>query len=283
MIKCPECGYSLNGDESKCPNCGYVLKREDGSPEGASKPEGVKPEQSSGNENLTPPPPPSNLNQPMPFKKPVPFTDSSLSFLDRFILTIKLVLFSPKEFFSEYDLKSDMGMAILFAICMGFINGIVGFIYQLVFRTSLYSMIASFGNIPVKDLHLQNTFFLFGGFMGIIFIPIGVVIGLFISGGIYHLILMLVNGAKNGFESTINVVAYSSAALIFGLIPFCGSTIGWIYQVVLNVIGLTEAHETTTGKALFAVLFPFLLCCLCIVLMYAVLFGAIGIAALSSH
>jgi len=45
MIKCPNCGFDLNGDETKCPNCGYVLK--------------------SGGE-MAPPPPQSNLDIPAP-------------------------------------------------------------------------------------------------------------------------------------------------------------------------------------------------------------------------
>ncbi len=273
MIKCPECGFSLNGDESKCPNCGYVLKKEEitGAPAG---------------EQL-PPPPVSPQQQPefhhQGGKKTIPFADSTLPFLDRFVSTIKLALFSPKEFFSGYDFKAQIGSGILFAMLMGFVSGVFTFIYNLVFRSSLYSMLAQWGNIPAKEIQMQNMFAVFGGFMGIILMPIMVVIGLFIMGGIYHLLLMIVNGAKNGFEATINVVAYTTAVMVFSVVPFCGGLIAWIYRIILNIMGLAEVHETSTGKASFAVLLPYLFCCLCFVIYVVAIVGIVGIAAAGNH
>ena len=234
-----------------------------------------------------PPPPvapeyiPSNV--PGVKKKTIPFADSSLPFFDRLFTTVKLALFSPKEFFTDYNFQEQIGSGILFAIIVGFVSGIFGFIYNLVFRGSLYSMLSKFGHIPAKELQLQGMFAVFGGFLGIVLIPIGVVIGLFIMGGIYHLLLMIVNGAKNGFESTINVVAYTSAAMLFAIIPFCGSLIGGIYRIVLNIVGLAEVHETGTGKASFAVLVPYLFCCLCIIIYVVAIVGIVGIAAAGSH
>ncbi len=274
MIKCPECGFSLTGDEKVCPQCGYVLKKE----EVAVQPEGVNP-----------PPPPetpeSGVTPPQPEagKKTIPFEDSSLPFFERFFKTIKLCLLSPSEFFGEYNFKTSIGLALLFAVIMGFIASFFNFVYQLIFRTSLMSMIAKFGDIPMNELHTQNAFFMAGGVMGLIFVPVAVIIGIFVMAGLYHLILMMMGGAKNGFESTFNVVAYSSAVNIFSVVPFCGGTIGGIYNIILNIIGLAKVHETSTGKSAFAVLAPIILCCLCVVVYFVFLFGVIGMAALGSR
>lgn len=272
MIKCPECGFSLNGDETKCPNCGYVLKTE---------------EVNSPVSN-TPPPPPITNEVPPPYipsggKKTIPFDDDSIPFFDRLFATVKLALFNPKEFFADYDFTAKIGSGILFAIIMGFVSGVFGFIYNLVFRSSLYGMLAQWGNIPLKQVQMQNMFAIFGGFIGIVLIPIAVVIGLFIMGGIYHLLLMMVNGAKNGFEATINVVAYTSAAMLFAIVPFCGGLIGWLYRIILNIIGLAEVHETSTGNASFAVLLPYIFCCLCFVVYMLAILGVVGIAAAGGH
>ena len=275
MIKCPECGFSLTGDEKVCPQCGYVLKKEEEIP---APPQGE-----------TPPAPPvtpqTNMPevQPQSNKKTIPFEDASLPFFERLFSTIKLCLFSPSVFFEEYNFKTSMGMGLLFAIILGFVASLFNFGYQLIFRTSLTQMIAKFGNVPMSELHTQNAFFMAGGFMGLVFVPIAVIIGVFIMAGIYHVLLMMVGGAKNGFESTFNVVAYSSAVNIFSVIPFCGGTIGWVYNIILNIIGLAKVHETSTGKSAFAVLLPFLLCCLCAVVYIGLIFGAIGLAAAGSH
>ena len=41
----------------------------------------------------------------------------------------------------------------------------------------------------------------------------------------------------------------------------CGGVIGFVWLVVIQIIGLGPAHETTPGRAAFAVLFPTVLCC----------------------
>ncbi len=273
MIKCPECGFSLNGNESACPNCGYVLRKDM-----EKQPEG---------HNVAPPSPsfqqPQTEDDPSSGKNPIPFADTSLPFLDRFFTTIKLALFSPGDFFSNYNFKSEIGSGILFVVLMGLISGTFGFVYNLVFRSSIYSILAQWGNIPAKELQMQSMFAVFGGFLGVILMPIAMVIGLFIMGGIYHLLLMIVKGAKNGFETTINVVAYTSAVMIFSIIPFCGGVVAWLYRIILNIIGLAKTHETTTGKAAFAVLLPYLFCCLCIIFYVVAILGVVGLAAAGSH
>ena len=67
---------------------------------------------------------------------------------------------------------------------------------------------------------------------------------------------MMVKGAKPGFEATFRVVAYGYSANIFMVIPFCGGILPLVWAVVLSIIGLREAHETTGGKAAFAVFLP---------------------------
>jgi hypothetical protein len=48
-----------------------------------------------------------------------------------------------------------------------------------------------------------------------------------------------------------------------------------VYQIVLNCIGLTQAHQTTTGKALMAIFLPLIICCgVCII--FGVLVGGFG-------
>ena len=103
--------------------------------------------------------------------------------------------------------------------------------------------------------------------------PVVVAIVLFVSAGIYHLVLMVVKGTNKGFEATLNVVAYSNVSGLAAVIPFVGGLIGWIYGIVLVVIGLTEAHKTDSWRAAIAVLTPLILCCLCCMLFVFVLGG----------
>src|SRR5207249_2028299 len=96
----------------------------------------------------------------------------------------------------------------------------------------------------------------------IILFPLAVVVGLFIGAAIIHLCLMIVGGAKQSFETTFRVLAFSQGSTgPLQMIPFCGGLIAAVWAVVLNCIGLARAHETETGRAVLAVFLPLIVCC----------------------
>lgn len=70
------------------------------------------------------------------------------------------------------------------------------------------------------------------------------------------MLLLLVRGAKNGFEATFRVVAYSQATRLWSTIPFIGSPIGWIWRAIVQIIGLKEAHEISYVRIVVAFLIP---------------------------
>jgi hypothetical protein len=59
------------------------------------------------------------------------------------------------------------------------------------------------------------------------------------------------------------------------VIPFCGGLVAGVWRIVLNCIGLARAHETDTGRAVFAVFLPLIVCCGGGILV-AIMFGALG-------
>ena len=96
--------------------------------------------------------------------------------------------------------------------------------------------------------------------------------------------LLLLGGARRPYETTLRVSAYASGATsVLGLIPLCGAFIGGIYAVVVAIIGLSRAHEISTGKAAAAVLLPIVLCCGLVLLFYgaiaAIVFGALVVGS----
>ena len=93
--------------------------------------------------------------------------------------------------------------------------------------------------------------------------PVWIVIGVFVVAGILHLLLMLVGAAPRDFEATFRVVAYSQAVSVLGLVPFCGGLIGFVWWVVIVVLGFSVVHRASTLQAALAVLLPVFLCCCC--------------------
>lgn len=135
-------------------------------------------------------------------------------------------------------------------------------------------------SVPGVGSGSNNLLAMFGwgvviGFL--ILTPLFMVAGLFIGSGIVHLCLMLFGGATKPFETTFRVVCFScGAAYLFSIIPFCGGYITPVYNIVLQCIGISRAHETTMGKAVLAVLLPLIVCCGIFAVVMGMLIGGTG-------
>jgi hypothetical protein len=112
-------------------------------------------------------------------------------------------------------------------------------------------------------------------------LPALILVACFVVAGIVHLLLLLVGGAHQSFETTARVAAYTlGGTAVFDVIPICGGFIGAAWAVVVLIIGLAHAHETGAGRAAAAVLIPVGLCCLCCVaIIVAVAAGLAGLAS----
>jgi len=82
---------------------------------------------------------------------------------------------------------------------------------------------------------------------------LGAFASLFISGSLTHLFVRAFGGRK-GYGNTIKAFAYGNTpVLLFGWIPFVGMLFP-IWALVLNIIGIRQLHEISTGRAIGAVL-----------------------------
>jgi hypothetical protein len=214
-------------------------------------------------------------------KAPVPFEDPSKDFFSGLFETMKLVLFQPGNFFRNYKLDGPIGKPLLFALLIGWFSSAVAMVWGLFISESIFQSFGRFRELfpeiegvdwdQLEQLSAREGTFDF--ILGVVLAPVLILLVMFIVAGIYHLFLMVIKGANRNFETTFNVVAYGSAAHIFEIIPFCGNLISWVYGIVLAVIGLTEAHETDSWKAVFAVFAPMVLCCFCCIMFLFALGG----------
>ena len=199
-----------------------------------------------------------------------------LGFFPALLENIKLFVTSPVEAFARTRRSGDYVSPLIFAILVGWAGAVISQIWTLLFQASLFSFFPG----GMKD---QFGFLLAGGmgFFGtLILAPICIAIFLFIWSGILHLCLVVVNAlgeSESGFEGTFRAVGYSGVAQLGQVVPVVGGLIVMVWSIFLLVVGLSDLHRTTQGKALVAVLIPVVLCCVCGVAAIVV-FGA-GIAA----
>jgi hypothetical protein len=82
---------------------------------------------------------------------------------------------------------------------------------------------------------------------------VGAFAGLFISGSWTHLFVRAFGGRK-GYKNTIKAFAYGNTPLfLFGWLPFVGMLFS-LWALILNIIGIRQLHEISTGRAVGAVL-----------------------------
>ena len=170
-----------------------------------------------------------------------------------------------------------IGGPLLYAVIVGYVGLFASTIYNLVFRSVLTSSLSRMGGSSDMERFASYMQGGAGLVVNLIFGPVFIVMGLFLSAGIFHLALLALGGAARGFEATFRVASYSQAASIFNIIPGCGGLVGLVYTLVLLVIGLSEAHGISRGKAAAGVLIPFvLICCCCSGIIAAAIFGMAG-------
>jgi len=195
-------------------------------------------------------------------------------FLNAFIETLQMVLSRPAEAFTVMRREGGVGEPLIYALIGAGAGALVSFLFSLGLRSVgvFADQRNGFAALPWLGV---------GSAALIVLIPLFIVVGLFIGAAIVHLCLMIVGGARQSFETTFRVLAFSQGSTgPLQMIPLCGGLIAAVWGLVVNCIGLAKAHEIETGRAVLAVLLPVIICCGGGILL-AVLAGGIGV--LSQH
>jgi hypothetical protein len=200
--------------------------------------------------------------------------------------TFKAACFNPKAFFAGVAQNDNPWPSVTFGMATG---GLAGFLYG-VFVSLIYLaiggiMAAALGGSsrglggsggPAAMLGVMGAMGVFAVILYPIMFAVSALITPWISGGVYHLMLMMMSGATKPYTNTVRVCGYSNAATMWMVIPGIGWLVSLGFHLVLTVVGLDETHKCGTGKAVAAVLIPMVLVCGCCCLGYGTLFAMIG-------
>ena len=192
----------------------------------------------------------------------------------RFAQTAQAALLSPSLFFSTMRRTGGIGAPILYGVLGTVVGGVAAGLYQFLLGTLLAGVNSPEAAREQAVLNAVSTGCI------VIVLPVITVLSLFINAGITHVMLLLLNGARRGFETTMRVAAYAhGSTALLNLVPLCGGVIGGIWTLVIVIIGIARAHEIPTGKAAAAVLIPIAACCVLVLVFYAAIaalvFGAV--------
>ncbi len=192
-----------------------------------------------------------------------------LGFFGALYETWRESLFNTTRFFRRMPTTAGIGNPLFYAIILGMVGVVFSIMYQQ-FWGNLLNMAdwyEEFGYAMDPDLYdlsqfssqMQSASMLFK----LVLSPVFIIITLFITAGIAHLVLLIFGWSKTGFEGTFRVFGYSYSAVFFEIIPLFGGLVTLVWSIIMYVIGLREIHRISTGKAILVVIVPITLVCLC--------------------
>jgi hypothetical protein len=168
--------------------------------------------------------------------------------LNALYLTVKEALLAPGQFFQRMPTRLGLVQPLLFGVVLTFVSAFFDFMWSLtggsVQRLIDRGDISDFVRAPV----------VLGGIW--VLSPLVAVVQIVVRAAVFHLGLILCGGNRLGFEATFRVVAYSRAASIISLLPFCGGLAGLIWEIAITIVGLARIHGVEEWRPVVAVLLP---------------------------
>jgi hypothetical protein len=153
----------------------------------------------------------------------------------------------PRRFFRAVPEDGSIGAALLYYLPIGVAVAGANLFWTLMGWTAAAEREAVMGEAGVTGLTPLTEFLLS---------PLLLVLSLFVSAAIVHLLLRMFGGASRGIGFTTRIFAYSYSPMIVGIVPVIGSVAGFAWMVVVGIIGVREGHRTSTARAAAAVLIP---------------------------
>lgn len=153
--------------------------------------------------------------------------------------TAKMVVKTPQDFFAATEPHEDIVPAMKFAVTSLVISGFLSGVILLLFSSAAPGAATA----TVFEPLIQAFSGLIGGTIGIL-----------IGAGILHLFVYLLGGGD--YMKTLSVVSYvTSVQAFFGWIPVI-NIVAAFYGIYIQVRGVEEFHNFSTGRAVAAVLLP---------------------------
>ena len=208
---------------------------------------------------VPPPPPPPPYAPPPAAAGGLPWEAQTIG-PESFFETAKLFITAPEQAWRLTRETGDYMRPLLFGVVVGWVGLVFRAVWGTIFGANLMRM------IPAQYARFTR----FGGgslVVQVILGPLIIAIGLFIGAAILHVSFMIVgalSSSRSQFEGTFRLVCYASVANVANVVPLLGGLVAGVWAAYLIVVGAQQLHKTTSGKALFGVILPTIVCCVCV-------------------
>ena len=182
---------------------------------------------------------------------------------------MKGFLLSPVETFRSVR-ETDLGESLKYYLVLLVINAILSAIVGIAMVSAVWATFAGLSE------SLGLPFPAVAGFGLVVFAIVMIIVQFifaFIIAAWLHLFVYLLGGRKGYLQTLKSVTFGSTPAMLLGWIPFIGFIFG-IWTIILEILGIRELHEMTTGKAALAVILAILVIAIIIIAIAALFFIA---------
>ena len=197
--------------------------------------------------------------------------------LGSIVPTVMRFVTRPIEAFAEMSLTVDLVRPLAYFVALALVGACISQLWSFVLFDSYIGVVRALAGSQFEKLapflHKPGALQLV---VGLVITPLVALIVLFVWAALVHLMLTLLGGASRGFAATLRVMCYAQTTQLAVVLPGLGGLIGFVWRLILEIVGLSQAHKTEGWKATLAVLLPLLLCCVCIAVGIAAFGAAVG-------
>jgi hypothetical protein len=197
--------------------------------------------------------------------------------LGSIVPTVVRFISSPIEAFRKMSLTVDLVRPIAYFVTLALVSACISQLWGYILFDTFVAILRSLAGTQFEKIapmiHKPGAIQLV---LGLVITPLVALIVLFIWTALVHLMLTLLGGANRGFATTLRVMCYSQTTQLAVVLPGLGGFVAFVWRLILEVVGLSQAHKTEGWKAALAVLLPLLLCCVCVAAGIAAFGAAVG-------
>lgn len=238
MPSCPHCGFTVEAGAVTCPLCGSRIgggREGDGGAGGPGEAPGA--ERTAGGR--------------------LAWEDPAEPFLGSLVDAWRTSTFEPTRFYRSVSWEGSFARPLLYFLIAFVTAALFASIWQAVYLdTVAREMMRAWG------FGSQTAWSWNGGTVLLRFFlsPFYGLVVLGISTVVFHVFVLVLAPRRRGIGATARALCYSMGPAVFAIVPFLGPLAAWLVWIpILQVIGLREAHRTTTGRALAVWLAPMVL------------------------
>ena len=200
--------------------------------------------------------------------------DAAVPFPANLVETWRRSVFEPSAFFADGPFDHAAARPVLYFLLVSVFAAALSLTWGALLPTTqpgLVETLAEIMNVALPGG--AETASSVGRLADFFLAPFWAVLYLIVSSLVLHLFVLMLVHERRSLTATVRTVCYACGPGVFAVVPFIGVWVAVIWGVVLTVIGLREAHRTTTGRAfaawLLAAALPFAFLLLAILLVIA--------------